>query len=227
MTNHSYKTILTKFSDENKDLIIKLFIEPFAILITCLLQNTKISANHITIFNLIISISFLALAFLIDFIFLIIGIFIFFVLDFVDGKIARIKNQSSFIGKRLDFLTDRIVFILYSFFIFYFQQEMNLFNENLLLFIYFSMYIFKDLFEQSEKILHFESEEIKNQSNQSLEETSIRKYFLNLKSLIPTRVSSPLAILLIYFIFNDLKIAYLFGCIAIYAKNFTSLIKRL
>ena len=25
MTNYSYKTILTKFSDENKDLIIKLF----------------------------------------------------------------------------------------------------------------------------------------------------------------------------------------------------------
>ena len=89
------------------------------------------------------------------------------------------------------------------------------------------MYIFKDLIEQSEKILNFESEKIKNQSNQSLEETSIRKYFLNLKSLIPTRVSSPLAILLIYFIFNDLKIAYLFGCIAIYSKNFTSLIKRL
>ena len=48
MTNYSYKTILTKFSDENKDLIIKLFIEPFAIIITCILQKTKISANHIT-----------------------------------------------------------------------------------------------------------------------------------------------------------------------------------
>jgi len=227
MTNHSYKTILTKFSDENKDLIIKLFIEPFAILITLILQNTKISANHITVLNLVISVFFLALAFSIYFVFFIIGIFVFFVLDFVDGKIARIKNQTSFVGKRLDFLTDRIVFILYSVFIFYFQQKMNLFNENLLLFIYFSMYIFKDLFEQSEKILHFESEKVKNQSNQSLEETSIRKYFLNLKSLIPTRVSSPLAILLIYIIFNDLKIAYLFGCIAIYAKNFTSLIKRL
>ena len=68
MTNHSYKTILTKFSDENKDLIIKLFIEPFAIIITCILQKTKISANHITIFNLIISITFLTLAFLVDFI---------------------------------------------------------------------------------------------------------------------------------------------------------------
>ena len=40
------------------------------------------------------------------------------------------------------------------------------------------MYLFKDLFEQSEKILHFESEEIKNKSNQSFkEETNIRKYF--------------------------------------------------
>ena len=227
MTNHTYKTILTKFSDKNKDLIIKLFIEPFAVLITLILQNTKISANHITIFNLIISIFFLALAFLINFIFFIIGIFFFFVLDFVDGKIARIKNQSSFVGKRLDFLTDRIIFILYSVFIFYFQQKMNLINENLLLFIYFSLYIFKDLYEQSQKILYFENQEFKIQSNQSLEEANIIKYFLNFKSLIPTRVSSPLAILLIYFIFNDLKIAYLFGCFAIYAKNFTSYIHRL
>ena len=227
MTNHSYKTILKKFSDQNKDLIIKFFIEPIAILITYILQNTKISANQITIFNLIISIFFLVLAFLIDFIFIIVGIFIFFVLDFVVGKIARIKKQSSFVGKRLDFLTDRIVFILYSIFFFYFQQKMGLINENLLLFIYFSLYILKDLLEQSNKILDFETHKIQDNSTQSSKEISIIKYFLNLKSLIPTRVSSPLAILLIYFIFNDLQIAYLFGCIAIYAKNFTSLIKRL
>lgn len=227
MTNHSYKIILTKFSDKNKDLIIKIFIEPIAILITYILQNTKISANQITIFNLIISILFLVLAFVIDFIFIIIGIFIFFILDFVDGKIARIKNQNSFVGKRLDFLTDRIIFITYSIFIFYFQQKMNLINENLLLFIYFSLYILKDLLEQSQKILFFETKEIKNSSSQSPEKVSVMKYFLDLKSLIPTRVSSPLGILLVFFIFNDLQTAYLFGCIAIYAKNFTSLIKRL
>ena len=227
MRNHSFKTILLKFSDKNKDLIIKLFIEPFAVLITYIIQNTRVSANQITIFNLIISILFLILAFLVNFIFIVIGIFIFFVLDFVDGKIARLKNQSSFIGKRLDFLTDRIIFILYSVFVFYFQQKMNLINENLLLFIYFSLYIFKDLLEQSQKILYFENQELKSQLNQSSEEINVANYFLNFKSLIPTRVSSPLAILLIYFIFNDLIIAYLFGCISIYAKNFTFYVKRL
>ncbi len=227
MINHSYKSILTKFSDTNKDLIIKLIIEPFATLMAYTLQNTKISANKITIFNLIISILFLVLSFLIDFIFIIIGIYVFFVLDFLDGKIARIKNQASFKGKRLDFLVDRLIFIFYSISIFHFQQNMNLLNENFLLIIYFSLYLSKDLFEQSKKILFFELNKLKDDTDQSIKEVSILQYFFDLKNLIPTRVSSPLAILIIYFIFQDLKIAYFFGCIAIYAKNFTSMIKHL
>jgi phosphatidylglycerophosphate synthase len=227
MTNYTYKTILIKFSDTNKDLLIKLIIEPLATFLTLFIQRTQISANQITFFNLIISSIFLSLSYLINFKLIVLGIYIFFIIDFIDGKIARIKKQNSFEGKRLDFLVDRTVFISFSIYIFFFQQINHLYEENVFFFIYVILYLSKDLYEHSSKILNFELKKNIKYSQTLDNKISFSKYFFNFKNFIPTRVSSPLTIILIYFISKDLILAYQFGCLAIYAKNLSSLIKNI
>ena len=140
------KNILLKYSTPTRDILIKILIEPLACLLTLFLLRTKITANQVTISNLIISILFLVISITTNYNFIYLGITIFFILDFIDGKIARIKGLSNNFGIKLDFIIDRLIFSFYSIFFFFYQLEIN--NKlNYYLSIYVLVYISKDFYE--------------------------------------------------------------------------------
>jgi len=211
------RNILLKFSTPTRDIIIKLLIEPAACLLTLYLLKTKITANQVTFANLIISILFLIISSTVNHNFVYAGIAIFFILDFTDGKIARIKKLNSNFGRKLDFIIDRLIFCIYSIFFYFYQLEIN--NElNYYLLIYVLVYFSKDCFEITSARKKVKEKKVNN---------NIFNYFLNYKNLIIERVSTPILILLICYVTKNYELGYLLGTLSIYMKNFTSFIKKI
>jgi hypothetical protein len=215
----SIKNILLKFSTPTRDIIIKIFVEPVACLLASILLKTRTTANQVTIINLIISILFLIISIMINHNFIYIGIAIFFILDFTDGKIARIKRLNDNFGKKLDFTVDRIIFCIYSIFFFFYQLEINNKLNNYLL-LYVLIYVSKDFYER-----------ISTKNNLKKFEKNYRyhniyTYYFNYKNLIIERVSTPILILLICYTTKYYELAYIMGTLSIYMKNYTSFIKK-
>lgn len=212
------RNILLNFSTPSRDIIIKTLVEPLACLITLFLLRTKITANQITITNFFFSILCIMLSITTNLNFIYLGIAIFFILDFVDGKIARIKKLSDDFGRKLDFIIDRVIFCFYSIFFFFYQLEIN--NKlNYYLTIYFLVYISKDFYE-----LINSKKKIKNKKNYKY--TNVFNYYFNYKNFIIERVSTPILILVISYFTMNYKLAYILATISIYMKNYTSLIKN-
>lgn len=225
MQNIQIKKLLLIYSSPSRDILIKILIEPFACLVTHITLKSNITANQVTAFNFISSFFFISLDIFFGNHFFLIGIFFFFIFDFVDGKIARVKKQSSPSGKRLDFLVDRIVFILYGSY-FYFIHKKYFIDFSLELFlIYILIYLSKDYLEMSHNILKYEINEF-NKSTKEKKHNNLIEYYLDKRSLIPTRLSSPLLIIITSYIFNNFIISIICGILSIYAKNFVFIIKK-
>lgn len=213
------KNILLKYSTPTRDILIKILIEPLACLLTLFLLRTKITANQVTISNLIISILFLVISITTNYNFIYLGITIFFILDFIDGKIARIKGLSNNFGIKLDFIIDRLIFSFYSIFFFFYQLEIN--NKlNYYLSIYVLVYISKDFYELISK------KRKKKKLKKNYQYNNIFNYYFNYKNLIIERVSTPILILVISYFTMNYELAYILGILSIYMKNYMSFIKR-
>ena len=88
------------------------FARKFSILITSLLIKTKFTPNQISIFSIFVGI-FGALLFFYgsykSFMFGAFFLFLWFVLDHVDGEVARYKNEKSVLGHYLDKMMHSII----------------------------------------------------------------------------------------------------------------------
>ena len=94
------------FKDES---LMVYFFSLVSYLVTPLFLVLNITPNSITFFNFIIAITSVSLIILSTPIFFAFGIvlyFIFRVLDFCDGNVARVTNQASFYGRFLDSTLD-------------------------------------------------------------------------------------------------------------------------
>lgn len=90
-----------------------LVVDQFAIPLTWLVANfTSFSPNQVTLFSKLLGFSSFFFFIRADHASLIIGALLFelsFILDCVDGKLARLKNMASPIGAFFDYVSDRIV----------------------------------------------------------------------------------------------------------------------
>jgi len=91
------------------DVLAYYFYQPLAALITYKLRKTNITPNQITIISLIFGIIG-GMSIYFDYkLMAVIILNISFILDCVDGQLARLKNMQSFFGMWLDNISDRIV----------------------------------------------------------------------------------------------------------------------
>ena len=138
---NNYLKLINKLSGRNNKLynlktesISQVIFCRISYLITPIFIYLKITPNIITLLNFIVSIFSIVLIFLGDVIFFNYGIFLYFlyrVVDFCDGGVARHKNISTFYGRFIDAVADIFFnsFILFSLSFFAYQY----FNSKILL----------------------------------------------------------------------------------------------
>jgi phosphatidylglycerophosphate synthase len=94
----------------------RFFLDPFSIRLTWLVVNfTRLTPNAVTLLTIPFSLASAALFYLGQPIYLIFGAFLYefgFLLDTVDGKLARLKGESSRLGASLDIYLDSIGFFV-------------------------------------------------------------------------------------------------------------------
>ena len=113
----NYKNIKNATKSENVlNCVVYFIYRPLGFLFAALIINTKIKPNKITIFKYFVALISLYLIFVSKFddLIFIIGYFFFFsdVLDYVDGSLARAKNQTSKFG-RIDTVSDHFSSIFF------------------------------------------------------------------------------------------------------------------
>jgi len=130
---NNYLKLINKLSGRNNKLynlktesISQVIFCRISYLITPIFIYLKITPNIITLLNFIVSIFSIVLIFLGDVIFFNYGIFLYFlyrVVDFCDGGVARHKNISTFYGRFIDAVADIFFnsFILFSLSFFAYQ----------------------------------------------------------------------------------------------------------
>ena len=138
---NNYLKLINKLSERNNKLynfktesISQVIFCRISYLITPIFIYIKVTPNIITLLNFIISIFSIVLIFLGDVIFFNYGIFLYFlyrVIDFCDGGVARHRNISTFYGRFIDAVADIFFnsFILFSLSFFAYEY----FDSNILL----------------------------------------------------------------------------------------------
>tara|TARA_B100001093_G_scaffold520041_1_gene612231 strand:+ start:4333 stop:5016 length:684 start_codon:yes stop_codon:yes gene_type:complete len=187
-------------------------------LLTWLLSSLKsISANFISF----LSLCFIASASLFviseDLFLSSILFYIGFILDFVDGKVARLKKTSSFYGKKIDIFVDRIGFTIMVLSYLYYLQTNQFFLEISILLLYSFLFYLFDIFQLTDEILKMKS---KNYLKENYQNYSPDKY---LDILSKTRKWFPSRLLTIVFLFSLAPITnffsvYLFCLIILFAR---------
>ncbi len=110
------------------DFFTVFIMRPIASVIVCFLVNSRILPNHITLFGFLLHLT--AIIFILNNKFFIAGmlLFIVYLLDCVDGQLAREKNIISKFGYALDITSDFLKeLLLFVSFVFIYRKETALF----------------------------------------------------------------------------------------------------
>ena len=112
----------------------------------------RITANIITLSSF--SLNLLSASFAINGDFFISSILFYagFLLDFVDGKIARLRNEASSFGKKLDMFVDRFGFMLISLAYLYYFLSNGIYFEAWILILYSFIFFLYDIFQLTDNL---------------------------------------------------------------------------
>ena len=186
-----------------------LLLEPFAIITTWVLVNySKIKPNTITIIGS--SIAFFSAFLLFNNYLILAALFfeLYYVFDMVDGRIARLKNQSSNFGKCLDKLLDRMIYFILAFTLIF----ININDDNFKLILLFGIiFIFLEIFNLYTSLLIkdvFKLEKRKDEHSKKPKTSSKLKTRGTISLLFPTGVEAVHILFFIGVITN--KIVYCF-----------------
>lgn len=119
----NYKNIKNATKSENVlNCVVYFIYRPLGFLFAAIIINSKIKPNQITIFKYFVALISLYLIFVSKFddLIFIIGYFLYFfsdVLDYVDGSLARAKNQTSKFGRIIDTVSDHFFSSIFFFLI--------------------------------------------------------------------------------------------------------------
>ncbi|MDA2921960.1 CDP-alcohol phosphatidyltransferase family protein [Patescibacteria group bacterium AH-259-L07] len=180
---------------------LKLLYEPLAIPISYLLvRYTNILPNTITILSLVFGLfaalfNFFSIPYWPALLF-----YIAYLLDFVDGKMARTLGTTSAFGKRFDILVDRLIFSALSLSYIYIFLSSERSTELFLFSSYIFLFFYIDIIEYSGKIFRYMKGEEISQPGKNTDRTAWYKTFTDLKLWIPKRTTT----LPIVFVFSPL-----------------------
>ncbi len=212
----SFNHILYKLTNWHNDNYIKLFVEPFSIPLAWLAINfTRLSANQVTLMGFFLGVLGNFLGWIVHPVFIPLGFFAFFIIDFVDGKVARARGGGTPQGKRLDVLVDRAIFCftVFSLTLYHFSEDEN--KPVVFLMAYTLAYFYTDIMEYSAVIMTHDGVVIAPPTR----EKNLIKIFYSFSYWIPTRLSSPLFILFGYLFTQNFVVAYLSGLSAVVLKQ--------
>lgn len=133
-------TINKRDTIKYSDFISNYFYQQIAFYITTLLVKTKVTPNSVTYLSLLIGV---LSAFSIYIGHLYLSVFLLnisFILDCVDGQIARAKQLQSEFGMWLDNISDRVVENIILIGMFFIQSDNNIFVVGIVLLIFLNMY---------------------------------------------------------------------------------------
>lgn len=213
----SYSYLLKKNVDtRTKDIIIKLIVYPITIPLAWILLNfTSISANALTIFGLISGMLGSFLSFItLDLKYVLIGFIIFYICDFVDGRVASAKGGGTYFGAFLDLLTDRTVFLASMMALVYYHFRMDQSYYMLLSFIYIIFFEYLEVVgyaTMSSKYKYNKMEKFVS----DFKENTLANNFLLPTVWFPSRLSSYLVGIIAYFLTSSFQIAYVAAIIAV------------
>lgn len=168
----------------------KLISDTVAVPITyILLRFTKATPNSVTIASLILGLASAGFNFAMVPYLPIILFYFAYVLDFVDGMLARMLNISSEEGKRLDIRVDRTIFIAIALSYTHLFLSSNRLVETFLLIIYALLFFYVDIIEFSSAVFRHRTGKVASQEGASAKEG--RDDLIWFKSLFNIRLWIP------------------------------------
>lgn len=201
-----------------RDNFTKLTTDPFAVPITyLLLRFTKATPNSVTIASLILGLSAAAFNF-VGISYLPIILFYFaFVLDFVDGTLARMLNIPSAEGRKLDIRVDRTIFtaIALSYaYLFLFSDRLI---EAFLLIVYILLFFYIDIIEFSSLEFRYATNKVsvsrEASEQKSRDDLKWFKSLLDVKLWIPRRAFTIPLVFVIAPLIGNFRLCYILAII--------------
>ena len=182
-----------------------------------IIKFTNISANKITVFSLVlVVVASIITTYTHNLSYILIGFIVFYVLDYVDGKVAYGRGEGSLFGAKLDYIVDRTVVAISVVTLSYYHMIETQLAEMFLLNIFGIWFFWLDSvayasFVKVVKEGKYGSTEYKEQ----LEPYRGIKIFLSFKNWIPNRLNSYLFIIIGYILSSSYVLAYLLGSIVL------------
>ena len=212
--NITISDVIKNLTNQATDNYIKLFVEVFSIPISHFTINrTRLTANNITYLGLFIGIVGFGLSIVFNNLsVLIVSYYMFFILDYVDGKVARARGGGTPEGKRIDIIVDRTVFSFFILGMAYFNYVNDQYLEIMLVLSYSVVYSYIDILEYSSIIMLHSKDKKTVIYNDRPEFFSA---FKRIKYWIPTRTSSPIIVILTLVLTSSFYYAFVIGIFVI------------
>ena len=233
---YPFKEILKSSVIGSHCVYVKILTDIPSLGLTFLIVNfTKISANIVTYIGAFLAFASAFYVYNDNLILASLFFYMSFMCDFLDGRIARIKNTASNYGKKLDLAFDRLIFCsMVLMYLFYFEIN-NMYEEKVLLILFSMIFLSYDVLELTDSLVNYRNilERIKlgkNYNNPSKPENE--RYFYAFKSIkrwVPSRVGSiafifvlaPLINFVFFYVFALLAISirFIWFIIKYFTKN--------
>ena len=144
-----------------------------------------------------------------------------FLCDFMDGKIARLRQSSSHYGKKLDLAFDRLIFCSLTLsYLFYFENN-GMLKEQVILIVYAMIFLTYDVLELTDSVVGYrkvlDNIGVVHTNPSVKDEVEDRTYFTSLRKLktwVPSRVGS-VGFVFILAPLTSFLIAYIVSLVAI------------
>jgi phosphatidylglycerophosphate synthase len=197
------------------DLYLKVFICPPAMLLAWMLLNyTRVTANQLTFIGLFLGVSGSVCGFFFGLQYLVIGFYTAMICDFADGSLARNGRGSGETGIFLDMIVDRAVLCAACVCVLAHHLQLKQLVSSWLLVVYVLAYLYGDIICYGLHIAKTRTGGALTRPKVSGDHKFI-SFFLNPAYLIPSRLSSPLWIVVVKYTWGDFVAAYAVGVLIV------------
>ena len=133
---------------------VKVFVDIPSIFVTFVLINrTKVSANFVTGVGVIIALLSAISVFAQNIMLASLLFYCSYALDFVDGKVARLRGTSSHFGKKLDLACDRVIFVILTLVYLFYLDNNEMQAEKSLLIVFAMLFLLYDVLESVDSMV--------------------------------------------------------------------------
>jgi phosphatidylglycerophosphate synthase len=208
------------------DAYAKIMVVPLRTVLSWVIMNyTSLTANVVTYIGMAAGVLGAVLSIKYGLVSILIGFLVFYVLDFVDGTMARAYGTSSPSGLKLDMFTDRFILGVTVFaLIAYHLRVGHQSTEILLILFYYFLFVMLDTSQLAGYAarVKFGLEHENAPSPQNLEINNTLANCFNPMAWLPTRLSSYLFIIIVYVMTGSFIYAYIAGIICVMSDVFKS-----